>query len=202
MSELLKTGSQGDEVKALQEKLKKVGFEVEPDGIFGAQTKAAVEDLQSAFGYTVDGIAGDGTKGLLDAQIGHGWSVKAPDGLKKALQSQGKTTDKGNLAGAELTRLLKKGVEGADVRHIQRRLQALGIGAPLTGVFDDGTEKAVRTLQSEFGYTVDGMVGPGTHTLIDAKLGQEWKAGGSGGAKAGAEKGAGGEKGAGPEKKG
>ncbi|MEM9069822.1 MAG: peptidoglycan-binding protein [Myxococcota bacterium] len=171
---VLKNGNQGDEVKELQQKLTKLGLPLEADGIFGAKTKDAVEQLQQLFGYDTDGIVGDGTAKLIDAQLGFGWCATDPGCVKKALEAQGKKSDKGHLAGADLTRNLQKGAKGADVAYLQRRLTALGIKVGVTGEFDDATEKAVKTLQNEFGYTVDGIVGPGTHTLINAQLGFEF----------------------------
>jgi peptidoglycan hydrolase-like protein with peptidoglycan-binding domain len=74
---ILKQGSRGDEVKAVQEKLKKLGFTIESDGIFGAQTHAAVITLQTVFGYDIDGDIGPATQKLLDQQVGYGWSLLA-----------------------------------------------------------------------------------------------------------------------------
>ena len=64
--------------EALQTSLQKLGFDVVPDGIFGAQTENAVKKLQSTFGYDVDGMVGDATKGLIAKQVGSGWNVKTP----------------------------------------------------------------------------------------------------------------------------
>lgn len=176
MSDLLKNGSKGDDVKALQANLTKLGYKLEADGVFGPNTKQAVEELQSAFGYSVDGIVGKGTQGLIDAQVGYGWNVGAEGAIKKALEAQGKTTDKGNLAGADISRNLKQGISGADVAYLQRRLGTLGFAVSPDGSFGAETDKAVRTLQGAFGYTVDGIVGEGTHKLINAQIGHGWNA--------------------------
>ena len=172
----LKQGTKGEAVSELQNKLVKLGWTIDADGIFGPATKAAVEELQTAFGYDVDGVVGDGTTKLIDAQIGHGWSVSGDGAIKRALEAQGKQTEKGNLAGAKLARNLKTGAEGGDVAYLQRRLQVLGYPAPVTARFDAETDKAVRALQAAFGYTVDGIVGDGTNTLINAQIGNGWNA--------------------------
>ena len=61
----LSYGSQGDDVKKLQESLNKQGYSLSVDGIFGSQTQQAVKDYQSKNSLTVDGIAGQNTLGKL-----------------------------------------------------------------------------------------------------------------------------------------
>ena len=90
MTKLLKDGSKGDDVKAFQEKLVKLGFGIEADGHFGAKTEAAVKDFQKTFGYTVDGLVGEGTLGLADKQLGYHWNAKSPDAAEHGLRAQGK----------------------------------------------------------------------------------------------------------------
>lgn len=53
---ILKLGSKGNDVKALQSKLNLI-----PDGIFGKITEEAVKDFQKKNNITVDGIVGDTT---------------------------------------------------------------------------------------------------------------------------------------------
>jgi len=57
---LLKLGSEGEDVKKLQEKLG-----VDAIGKFGPKTEAAVKAWQAINGLTADGIVGDGTWGKL-----------------------------------------------------------------------------------------------------------------------------------------
>ena len=59
---LSKYGSNSDEVKQIQTKLRRWGYyNGEIDGVFGSKTLAAVKWFQSANGLTVDGIAGSKT---------------------------------------------------------------------------------------------------------------------------------------------
>lgn len=81
---MLKNGSKGTEVTELQQKLQKLGFDIQADGMFGPGTEGAVRKLQTLFNYTVDGIAGPGTLKLIEAQIGYGWNVTHPDAATKA----------------------------------------------------------------------------------------------------------------------
>lgn len=88
--ENVKKGQRGDSVKSIQTRLNQLGFKLEADGIFGDATDHAVRELQTLFGYTVDGIVGPGTSGLMDAQIGYGWNYTAPDAKQRAMAAQGK----------------------------------------------------------------------------------------------------------------
>lgn len=59
---LSKYGSQGEEVKQIQTKLKRWGYySGNVDGIYGSKTLAAVKSFQKKNGLTVDGIAGTKT---------------------------------------------------------------------------------------------------------------------------------------------
>src|SRR5690606_430968 len=62
--------------------------------------------------------------------------------------------------------LLKKGMEGSEVKELQEILRELDYDLPVTSIFDHATYKAVRSFQSshldEHGepLVVDGKVGP------------------------------------------
>lgn len=61
----LTNGSRGEEVKKLQEELTKAGYDVGStgaDGVYGANTQAAVRKYQADHGLTADGIAGQNTQ--------------------------------------------------------------------------------------------------------------------------------------------
>ena len=74
---ILQKGSQGDDVRQLQTKLKGLGFPLDADGIFGDRTQHAVITLQSVFGYDVDGKVGPATQKLVEQQAGYGWNLEA-----------------------------------------------------------------------------------------------------------------------------
>lgn len=61
---ILKLGSRGNEVKALQEKLN-----LKADGIFGPLTEEAVKDFQRSNGLEVDGIVGIDTLSKLNLSV-------------------------------------------------------------------------------------------------------------------------------------
>ena len=73
---ILKQGSRGDEVRSIQDKLKKLGFALDSDGIFGPKTHAAIITLQTVFGYDIDGDVGPATTKLIDQQVGYGWNLE------------------------------------------------------------------------------------------------------------------------------
>ena len=66
-------GSSGSDVRALQEALRKAGYNIAADGVYGAETRNAVRQYQSAQGLGVDGIAGQQTFDSLG--IGSGGST-------------------------------------------------------------------------------------------------------------------------------
>ncbi|GHT26743.1 peptidoglycan-binding protein [Bacteroidia bacterium] len=65
---VLRKGSQGTTVAQLQEILKKKGYPVQPDGVFGQQTYIAVCQYQEKNGLTADGIVGNDTWNLLSGK--------------------------------------------------------------------------------------------------------------------------------------
>ncbi len=63
---LLKSGSSGDAVLALQKRLSELGYDPgEIDGIYGAGTKTAVKTFQKNNGLDADGLAGKETQRVL-----------------------------------------------------------------------------------------------------------------------------------------
>jgi peptidoglycan hydrolase-like protein with peptidoglycan-binding domain len=74
---ILKRGSSGNDVRGLQEGLKKLGFAIEADGSYGERTHNSVITLQTIFGYDVDGLAGPATLKLIEQQVGYGWNLQA-----------------------------------------------------------------------------------------------------------------------------
>lgn len=64
-SGMLRLGSEGAEVRELQQKLVRAGYAVTVDGDFGPATKQAVEAFQRANGFKVDGVVGPQTQAKL-----------------------------------------------------------------------------------------------------------------------------------------
>lgn len=67
---MLKNGSSGDDVKALQEGLALLGFDPgSADGIFGGKTAAAVKAFQESKNLTADGVVGPNTQSSFDLAV-------------------------------------------------------------------------------------------------------------------------------------
>ena len=78
---MLKVGSRGSDVTRLQQTLSRAGYNTGgADGIFGANTKAAVQRYQRANGLTADGIVGNNTgRSIFKTRNDDFWDGK-PDG--------------------------------------------------------------------------------------------------------------------------
>jgi peptidoglycan hydrolase-like protein with peptidoglycan-binding domain len=144
---VLQKGSTDPAVRDLQEALKALGQNPGSiDGVFGAQTEAAVRAFQQAKGITVDGIVGTITWRNIDEgdqsepvlQNGsNGLPVRRLQSRMSAFQSQ---PDGG----------FPYATGGVD------------------GRFGAKTEAAVKVLQQAYGITVDGVVGHQTWQIVDS----------------------------------
>ena len=114
-SQLLRTGSNSEEVRALQEQLNQLGIHdakgrpLVADGDFGANTKAAVQAFQSQQGISADGVVGPDTMGRLQAAL-----------QQQQLDPQGKNPSQPTVNGAESTakdheRILVSAIAGFDL---------------------------------------------------------------------------------------
>ncbi|HRI49030.1 MAG TPA: peptidoglycan-binding domain-containing protein [Pseudomonadota bacterium] len=76
MSDILKKGAKGDTVRDVQQRLRNLGFALEPDGHFGDITHNAVIAMQAIFGYDIDGMVGPATLKLIHKQSELGWNLE------------------------------------------------------------------------------------------------------------------------------
>jgi hypothetical protein len=81
---LMHTGSRGSDVVRLQKELKAAGLNVGADGVFGNQTKSAVERYQRQHHLTADGVVGDKT-----------WHALMTDGFTPGTPSRAKAPSHG-----------------------------------------------------------------------------------------------------------
>lgn len=130
---VLKQGSQGDLVKAVQTKLKNWGYyKGSVDGIYGAKTKAAVIYFQKRNGLTPDGVVGAKTLAAL--------------GIKDTSQGQGSS---GGGVGK---------YSSADVQLLARLIYGEARGESYTGQVAVGAVVLNRIKSSSFPNTISAVI--------------------------------------------
>jgi peptidoglycan hydrolase-like protein with peptidoglycan-binding domain len=128
---LVRRGDQEHPVRTVQLLLRAHGQNVAVDGIFGAQTEAAVRALQSSRGLAVDGIVGSQTWPALIVQVQRGSTGDAVRGAQEEFQFR-------NLSGDPSQGIQVDGIFGpeteAAVRGFQQALAVSvdGIVGPTT----------------------------------------------------------------------
>ena len=73
-----------------------------------------------------------------------------------------------------MSAVLKHGDHGSAVEELQESLNQLGFELEADGHFGDQTHNAIITVQTIFGYDVDGQAGPATKKLIATQAGYGW----------------------------
>lgn len=161
LPEDLREGMRGDPVRLLQFFLSTVGrFDnnippVTIDGIFGTDTRTAVQAFQRSAGLTPDGIVGSFTWNNL---------IRAYDSIRA---SQMLSSDV-----FPPTNTLVLGSRSADVTRLQNWLNRLSEvypqiePVPATGFYGELTRNAVLTFQQLYGLTPTGNVNPYTFYVI------------------------------------
>lgn len=126
---LSKYGSRGNEVKTIQEKLKRWGYyNGSVDGIYGTKTVAAVKKFQQKNGLTVDGIAG-----------------------QKTLQAMGIYSSNSSSSGSS-------GSNSSDINLLGRLIYGESRGEPYTGQVAVGAVILNRVKSSSFPNTISGVI--------------------------------------------
>ncbi len=133
----------GSDVLELQTYLNLNGYDCGlADGVFGNKTKQAVINFQKANGLLGDGIVGLQTIMKINTTVSTGINkIETP----------------------LISRKLKQGMEGNDVKYLQTYLNSRGYDCGLAdGFFGNKTKQAVILLQLASGLVGDGVVGPMT----------------------------------------
>jgi peptidoglycan hydrolase-like protein with peptidoglycan-binding domain len=86
---ILKPGDQNQVVRTLQHLLNDHGSELEPDGVFGEKTEAAVKAFQAAQGLPDDRAVGPSTWPALVVEVGNGSSGEAVKAAQVQLYVRG-----------------------------------------------------------------------------------------------------------------
>ena len=136
---LLRMGSSGSDVTALQQRLHALGYldYKGATGYYGTLTKIAVIRFQQNNGLTADGIAGSATTAKL-------------------------------YAASARSLVLNVGVSGEAVSALQTKLASLGYYTygSVTGYYGSVTKAAVISFQKACGLSADGIAGPATHNKL------------------------------------
>lgn len=152
---ILRAGSQGEEVKRLQQRLLELGFYTGlVDGQYGQGTAEAVRLFQAQHGLASDGLAGNDTRTLLYSQS---VATYIPTPVPSPTPSS-----------------LSKGDDNDAVKALQRRLKDLGFyNSGVDGDYGGGTQEAVRLFQSQHGLSPDGQAGPDTLAAVFSQEAQQ-----------------------------
>ena len=136
---VMQTGDEGEDVKAVQQRLYELGYITDKGnitGTFGEKTEAAVKEFQER-----NKLAGDGKVGNVT--------------MEKLYSSE------------VVSKFYSVGDESDEIKTFQERLQKLGYyDGKASGEFTKATATAVREFQAANGLVVDGNVGPATKALL------------------------------------
>ena len=160
VGEVLQEGQSSAAVKAMQKRLKGLGYlSGSADGSYGTATKAAVIAFQTANGLKADGKAGSTTLNRLFSD-----DAKSADTLVNSGNS-------GSNSGAGVTvngyTTLREGDTGDAVKKLQRALKNRGYySGSIDGAYGSSTVAAVTAFQQRNGLRVDGAAGPTTQTAL------------------------------------
>ena len=151
--QVLEKGSEGAEVKALQEALIELGYlKGKADGKFGAATENAVLLFQQANDYPTTGVMDANTQAFL-------YSGKP----KNAKGKKEKVKTLSPVAGATM----KKNATGDAVGDLQAQLKVMGYyTGDVTRTYDKATQQAVKAFQKKNGLTADGIAGAATQKAV------------------------------------
>lgn len=192
----LRQGSEGSEVKHLQQNLIGLGYlDGKADGSFGDITKDAVLAFQADYGLRTDGVAGNATQTALRNTVvrlqaelkdlgcapgsADGYFGSKTSNAVKTFQSWLGQNASGIAGGAVRSQIdsrssgmvsgtaVRKGSSGTQVRYLQMALIGLGfLSGSADGQYGPATSDAVSRYQAAYGLTSDGSAGPKTMTSL------------------------------------
>jgi peptidoglycan DL-endopeptidase LytF len=159
-------GDSGVSVTRLQDLLRRAGYFPSPStGFYGAATREAVKRFQQANRISADGFAGRGTIAALESAPAASNAASPNANTTRPVTNVISTNAANNTAAnpvrpVAIARVLQPGDSGADVIALQQRLTDLRFyTGPVTGVYGELTEGAVRDFQQARNLEIDGVVG-------------------------------------------
>jgi lysozyme family protein/peptidoglycan hydrolase-like protein with peptidoglycan-binding domain len=153
--DVLRVGTSGPAVRALQERLVRNGARIAVDGEFGAGTRSAVIAFQKQGGLGADGLVGRETAARLDG---------VTTGPAPAPTAPTTNPEWARVLGGGM--LVRRGDHGPHVTLLQELLTQAGFTTQVDGDFGRGTERQVRAFQAARRLEVDGIVGRRTATAL------------------------------------
>lgn len=145
----LRYGDTGTAVRALQNRLKSLGYLTgSVDGIYGTDTRNAVMKFEAAYGRAQTGVATEAMQEVLYSDNARTY--------QQAFGSQATPTPTANTTGNYT--LLSYGSKGDAVRRLQARLVELGyLQSTVTGNYMNKTVEAVSKFQKAIGLSETGV---------------------------------------------
>ena len=167
----IRKGTQGEEVKRLQQRLKALGYyNGEITGSVGSMTVEAIKRFQRANGLAVDGIAGAKTLAELQ-KVSSGRTIEKADSSSPIGTETRMTASSESTNIAKSTVLIKNGSQGENVLELQTKLKALGFySGSLTGKAGSLTINAIKRFQRTYGLKVDGIAGAKTLSAVNTAV--------------------------------
>ena len=166
----LEKGDESDAVKAMQKRLKELGFyDRYADGNYGAQTEAAVIAFQTINGLTPDGKAGTVTLNKLYSAEAKDASHLEDEENAKNEEEDEETQEPEDATDIEVSgyKTLRWGDQGEKVKKLQEALKAKGYyTGKIDSTYGSGVYAAIRSFQQEKGLQVDGIAGPATQIML------------------------------------
>ena len=170
LGQTLSSGDEGAAVKALQNRLKELGFYKKTiDGEYGSTTKAAVTAFQAANGLSETGKANETTLNKLYSS-----SAKDADNLtdEEHAKNEEDEEETGNQTDSDKVEVngyttLQWGDTGTAVKKLQEALKNRGYySGKIDSTFGSGVYAAVKAFQKQYGLKADGIAGPATQNLL------------------------------------
>lgn len=161
-SQMLKTGSNGQEVKDLQSQINDAGYNAgNVDGVYGSLTKQAVMDFQQKNDLAADGINGPKTQEALDDSDANAASDQDNGNANTSKQEDG--TASVNIP----KKTLMKGDEGKAVGDLQSTLSKMGYETDKNNTYGEKTQASVTKVQEKSDLNADGVYGPKTRKAVE-----------------------------------
>ena len=157
----LRSGSNGEYVRLLQERLTVLGYySAGVDGNYGSGTLRAVVTFQQFHGLSADGVAGRQTQEILYSNNAKTYAEAKPTPAPTPKPTA--TPKPGTGQTPNTNTLLKVGSRGTDVKKMQERLVNLGYLSAADGIYGTKTAQAVKAFQKKNALLSDGIAGEKT----------------------------------------